>query len=182
MEDGETHSPNGEANDEAFVRQAMEAQRNLHAYILMLAPSIDAADDILQETNLVIWRKRSTYQPDIPFIAWAKRIAYFQVLAHRKRQQRDRLHFDDELLDRIAAESEADAPYELDRRRRALSECVGKLSERDRELLQHRYTLGLTAPQIAEAVGRTVDALYQAFRRIRLALIDCVARALDRDS
>jgi RNA polymerase sigma-70 factor (ECF subfamily) len=67
------------------------------------------ADDILQETNLVLWSKQDEFTPGTDFRVWAFRVARYQVMAYRKRQSLDRLVFGDELIDRLAR---------LDQRRR----------------------------------------------------------------
>ena len=43
---------------ERFVTSLTDSQDLLYAYILSLFPDVDLARDVLQETNLVLWRKR----------------------------------------------------------------------------------------------------------------------------
>src|SRR5688572_14087827 len=89
-----------------FVERLTAAQSALYGSIhALLAGATDAAD-VLQETNRVLWRKATTYDLARPFLPWALTVARFEVLAHRKRQSRDRLIFDDDLLGRIAEEYE----------------------------------------------------------------------------
>ena len=88
-----------------FIENVTRVQRKLHAFIWSLVRSGADADDILQETNLVLWRKSDEFEPGSNFDAWAFRIAQFQVLAFRKRQQRSKLHFDDELVEALALEA-----------------------------------------------------------------------------
>lgn len=85
-------------NSDAFVQLMTEHQGRLYAYVLSLLGDPDQANDVLQEANLVLWRNAGEFQMGSNFRAWAFRIAHFQVMAHRQRQLRDRLVFDDELL------------------------------------------------------------------------------------
>jgi len=167
----------GPEKTEAFVTCAMRAQRSLHAYILTLVADLTEADDVLQETNLVIWRKRDDFQEGTDFLAWAFRIAYYQVLAYRKTRQRDRLRFDLEIVEKLAEETFEQAEA-LEEKLRALAGCLEQLSRRDRELLQLRYAQNLSADKISQEVGRSVGAVYQVLYRIRNSLGSCVEKVL----
>jgi len=55
------------------------AQAGLYSYILTLLPWSDQANDVLQETNLVLWREAAEFSRESNFQAWACRVAYFQA-------------------------------------------------------------------------------------------------------
>jgi RNA polymerase sigma-70 factor, ECF subfamily len=90
---------------EHFVRSLTEYQSRLYAYIVAMLGDADAAGDVFQNTNVAIWRKAAEYTEGTNFWAWTSRIAHFEVLAFRKRRQRDRHVFDDGLLANIAEEA-----------------------------------------------------------------------------
>ncbi len=73
-----------------FTSQLVAVQRRLYAYILTILPNLADADDVLQDTNSVLLRKRKEYAAGTEFGAWACRVAYFEVLALRKKRQRER--------------------------------------------------------------------------------------------
>ena len=85
-------------------------QPRLHAYILSLVFDPQVAADILQDTNLILWKKAAQFTPGTNFKAWAFRVAYFEVKSHRRKAVRNRLVFNDELLDsaELAARAERD--------------------------------------------------------------------------
>ena len=66
------------------------AQRPLCAYIRALVGGREDVDDILQEVNLVLWRKANEYDGRGQFLTWACKVAYMQVLATMKQRRRDR--------------------------------------------------------------------------------------------
>ena len=166
-----------EQNQIEIIRQITASQRRLYAYILTLIPNPQAAEEILQETNVVIWEKSREIETVNNFSAWASKIAYFQTLAYLKKFKRDRLHFDDELIGKIAtAVSQRQAS--LDDRVEALRGCVRKLSGKDRDLIQRRYESGASLDGISEAVSRTRGAIKQALYRIRGALMQCIEKTL----
>jgi DNA-directed RNA polymerase specialized sigma24 family protein len=60
----------------------------------------------------------------------------------------------------------------------ALKRCVGKLDAPARDLLQMKYSDGLTAAAIAARMRRSIDAVYQNLSRLHRALRACVERSL----
>lgn len=160
-----------------FVRLLTSHQRRLFLYILTFLPHPADAEEVLQETSSVIWAKSHEFEPGSSFLAWARSIAYYEVLAFRKRAQRDRLTFSDELLQKFADESTS-VESRQDDRRLALLGCLEKLSESDRDLMARRYTAEATVQQVAGELGRPVTSIYRSLERARMALMHCIQRTL----
>jgi RNA polymerase sigma-70 factor (ECF subfamily) len=160
-----------------FVRLLGQNQRRVFVYVLSLVPRYTDAEEIVQETNLVLWREFAKFELGTNFAAWACKVAFHQVLAWRKKQHRDRLEFSDTFLDAVAAEV-AHRADELDDRADALAGCIGKLPAQQRDLLQRRYRDNASIENIAQHTARTVEAVYRALSRIRQTLHDCVTRTL----
>ena len=89
-----------------FVQLLTTHQSRMFAYILSLLGNRTQAKDVMQETNSVLWLKAHEFKLGTNFGAWMFKVAYFQVMAHRRRLTRDRLVFDDDFLQGIAAEAE----------------------------------------------------------------------------
>src|SRR5262245_24173472 len=174
--------PPGPAKSKLFLRQFLQNERRLYAYILTLLPNRADADDVLQEASLVMWDKFDERQPPDDFAAWGCRIAYFKVLDFYKKSQRSRVRFSQEMLERVAETAvEQAGSLQLDARREALAGCLEKLSPRDRDLVARRFTEGATVQSTAVQVGRSAEALYKALAKIRQALFDCVTRSLAQE-
>ncbi len=160
-----------------FVQLITTHQSRLYAYILTLVFDPNDADDVLQETNTVLWSKADQFELGTNFAAWMMRVAYFQVQAYRQRRGREKLMFDDNLIGNIASAAAA-GDEGFQQRHRLLRRCMEKLSPRHRDLVRRRYSTGASVTGIAEQVGWTAAAVKQALFRCRLALIDCVHKAL----
>lgn len=158
-----------------FVQQLTDAQRRLYAFILSLMVHPDDAEDVLQEVNLVLWQKSGEFQPGTSFDAWAYKVAHLQVLAYRKRVQRQRVLLDDALLARIA-DVARDEMASVEDRRRALWQCLQKLPSQQREMIRLRYSPGGSVQAIADALKRSVGAISQSLYRIRGQLLECIER------
>ena len=164
---------------EEFVQLFSRSQRRLYLHILKQVGRPEDADEILQETNVVIWSKFDRFEMGTNFIAWSFQISNFEVLKYRDKQRSKRLIFSDDLVEVIAQESE-EVQDDLDLRQAALQECLGKLKSKDRELIQSRYAPGNKAKEVAETVGRPINSVYQSIGRIRKTLFECVNRRLAR--
>lgn len=160
---------------ESFVRLLTEHQGRLYAFVLAISGDAAAVNDILQNTNVTLWRKAADYAEGTSFWAWASRVAHYEVLAHRKRCRRDRHVFDNALLDDIVVEI-AQQLESLDADRIALHQCIEKLSESDRGLICDRYSAGHTVQRLAALRGKSAGAVSQSLYRIRGQLADCVER------
>lgn len=163
-----------------YLELVTQSQRTLYSVLWSLLRDVHDVDDVLQETNAVLWQKAGEFDESREFLPWALKIAQFQVLAFRKRQQRNRLVFDDQLVASLVD----DCLLESDRiepRRRALGECLRKLPDEHRRLVTRRYEPGGSVNELAAEQGKTPKAVSEMLRRIRATLLDCIERAVARE-
>jgi RNA polymerase sigma-70 factor (ECF subfamily) len=149
-------------------------QRRIFAYLQTLVPDPHAAEDLLQETCLVISEKFHEFTPGTDFLAWAFQIAWWRVRAARQKFARSKILFDDDVLEAVATTARG-MTGEMDCRREALSGCLQRLPPRDRDLVLARYEPGGGVSEAARRSGRSVVAAYKALARIRKILHDCVS-------
>ncbi len=159
-----------------FVELLTGLQSRLYAYLCTLLAGADAARDVLQETNVVLWKKAAEYDAARPFEPWAFRFAHFQALAWRKRQSRDRLVFDETTLDLLAADFPA--AHSAESELRALEECIGKLPDKQRALVERRYQRGDAVNAIAADERKPPNVIAAFLYRARKALAECVQTTL----
>ncbi len=174
-------TPAGIAPTDDFVSLFSRYQRRLFLYILTQVPNPVDAEEILQETSVVIWRKATQFQPGTNFFAWVSQVANFEVMKFRSRRKREKLQFSDEFLEQVASEAVTRAD-ELEIRRSALMTCIEKLRPQDRELVQQRYAPGETGKNLADSMHRPANSVYQSLGRIRRALMECIQRQLAVES
>ena len=162
---------------EQFVQLVTRYQQRVYLFILSLLQNEADADEVLQETNLVLWRRFDEFEPGTDFRAWAFQIAFNKVQSFREKQGRQKLRFGDAFQQRVA-DVAASSPDDHDERRSALASCMQKLTDRDRDLIERRYRPRATAKSAAEETGRSVHAVYKSLLRIRRLLHDCIQRTL----
>jgi RNA polymerase sigma-70 factor, ECF subfamily len=160
---------------EHFVQQLATHQNRLYGYVFSLLGDHSRAADVLQETNMILWRKIDEFQTDRSFLPWAFAIARFQVLAHLRDRKRDRLLLDTELAEAISGEAERQAD-QFDEFREALRPCLTTLTANNRNLVERRYFNAMSIAEIAREVDRTVSAVKVALLRSRRHLLECIQR------
>jgi RNA polymerase sigma-70 factor (ECF subfamily) len=167
---------NGPAEpSESFAVQMTTAQGALYAYVCTLLGGSRDASDVLQETNLVLWRKAAEFDPQQSFSAWARKIAFLQVMAFRKKRATDRhqFNFNEDSLGRIAARLETQSQT-FAQRVRLLDECIEKLPDYQRELVRMRYADRLGVAVISRQLEKSENSVAAALYRARTSLVQCV--------
>jgi len=166
-------TPTTEQFAELFIRH----QRRLYGFIHTVVPHAADADEIFQETSLILWKKHTSFEMGTDFNRWANAIAFNVIRNYRAARSRDRLLLSERLMSAIAARCE-DRSDELDRRVSALSDCLQRLPATDRQLIKTCYADTNTISDVAEQLRQSRNALYQRLHRIRSRLVECINRTL----
>jgi RNA polymerase sigma-70 factor, ECF subfamily len=99
----------GGLDESDFGRLFARYQPRIYGYIRSLVTQRNDAEDLLQETASVLWQKFGDFQPGSDFLAWAFRVARYEVLYFRQRQKRNVLQFSERFVDLVGADIVADA-------------------------------------------------------------------------
>ena len=180
MEDVVPPTSSDQGCNEQFVSLFVRNQWALFSYIFSLMPNWSDAEDLFQQTSVILWRKFKQFDqtdPDSDFMRWACRIARYEILNYQKKNRRDRHVFSDQLIE-IMAEEGVSETIHLEHERRALAGCLQKLQDHHQHLVQQCYAGTKTIKQIAEFMDCTPNSLYRKLFRIRMALLRCVERVL----
>ena len=163
---------------ERFVRLQSDAQRRMFSFIQTLVYSWANAEEILQETNVTIWKKREQFDLDTDFMHWANRIAYFECLKFRAKNKQDHNKvFSDDSIQQMASKM-LEMEDSLQHQSKVLEGCLEKLSEKDRALIQQRYFEETSVRDISEILGRSARSIYCSLQRIRNSLRSCILRTI----
>jgi RNA polymerase sigma-70 factor, ECF subfamily len=171
-------------SEEWFVALTVRYERRVRTFVTSLHPRSSDVDEIVQNAWMVAWKKLDTFQfngeqPDEEFVRWLCTIARYEALKYRKKNA-PRLLLNEDVIEKITALQFDEADY-FETRHQALMECVEHLRARDRELIRRRYEENTSARDLADWIGRSVDAVYKSLNRIRTTLLACVDRALKRE-
>ncbi len=162
----------------AFLELLTRHERSLSLYVHGLVPDDGAAEDILQQTKMLLWRHFSDFEPGTNFLAWARKIAFHQILGHRRQKKRAHLPLDEEALEALG-HAVSSLAEEGSARHDALRACLARLPEEHRRLVTLRYFDDLEIGQVAERIRRTEAAVYRALSRVRMSLMQCIEKQLE---
>jgi RNA polymerase sigma-70 factor (ECF subfamily) len=168
--------------DAEFARLLHEAHRELFGFIFAMLQNSADAEDVYQQCAVVLWKKFATFKPGTNFIAWAIRIAQYEIKDFVKARRRRKVYFTNAILDAIAVTYESDLSDLQKQRIEALGHCLDKLTDWEVRLLKRCYAVDRDYGKIAEAEGKTVPAIYKAISRIRKSLYLCVQRVMAAES
>jgi len=148
------------------------------AYLTSLLGNRHDAEDVYQQACVTMWRRFDTFTPGTNFNAWARKVAFYESREFRRLRARNRLQFNDHLVENLAAERERE-PDAADSRLAALSHCLAGLDASGRALLEAAYSDGEdSVVSLAARLGRAPQTLYNRLNLLRRQLADCVERRM----
>jgi RNA polymerase sigma-70 factor, ECF subfamily len=174
MDDGRRSDSAEVQRGEQFMALYSGHQRRLYLYTMTLLPASVDAEDVLQEANLVLWRKFDQYQPQTNFFAWACQIIRYEVLKYREKRARAAQLLDPDVFERLAEVAISQVEHVDESHRRALVDCMEQLSDGDRDLMHRRYREAMEVRMIAAAMNRSANAVSKSLGRIRRLLLECI--------
>lgn len=159
--------------EETLVTNILRYKKVLTGMITALIGDVNAADDLFQETAVILTRKREEADEDAPFVAWARQVALNVVRDYRKKNARRKVRcLDEESLEAVSAVFEENDDWDV--RREALRGCAQSLPEKERDVLRRRYEAEEPIETLAASMRMTRGALDTLLYRIRKALHACV--------
>ncbi len=165
---------------EQFARAFVQHQDRVYGHIVTMLPNRHDAEDVFQQTSLVLWQKWEQFDTSRDFLPWACGIAHNEVRNFLRRRGRDRVLLSEKMMNELADVRAEQQPL-LDRRRRLLAECMKKLDFLAREMIERSYAGRESFGAIARQFRITPNALYLRLRRIRRELMECIDQGTNRE-
>jgi RNA polymerase sigma-70 factor (ECF subfamily) len=172
-------------------RLALEAllerhQRRVYRFGLKMCRDPEDAKDVLQETLLAVARGVKDFRGASSVSTWLYTIARSFCIKKRRRskfapEQEESLEAFEpgsearQVADPSRAPDESLAGRQVEA---ALESAIGQLEPMYRDVLVLRDVEGLTAPEVAEVMGLTVEAVKSRLHRARVAVREAVAPVL----
>lgn len=169
-----------EAHDlfEILVRENADM---LLAYLRAILRDATAADDVFQETMLTAWKRLPDYDKSRPFGPWLRGIAARTAMAWRRQHAKSFALCDEEILEHLSARCEdlQKQPGDTwDQKLEGLRDCVDKLPDKYRDVIQLRYSEELSPETLATRLEISGETLKKRLQRGRARLLECLERKL----
>lgn len=169
------HDQNLRAQFTQLTSYWAETCPHLQAYVHSMVSNYEDAEDIVQQVAVVAAERFDTYDPERPFKHWAMGIARIITLEYYKRSKNKQVVFvDGATIDKYTKYFAEEFDTSSDMLPK-LRNCMARLTQRSRHLLELRYVRALRPGEIAERLDTTANTIRVALFRIRTALRDCIS-------
>jgi RNA polymerase sigma-70 factor (ECF subfamily) len=142
------------AAGDRFAMQVLFQRHNVRVYrfVLRLSGNAAAAEEIVSEVFLEVWRHAATFQARCQVTTWLLTIARHKAISALRRHSEAPL--DDEIAATVVDPSE-DAEAALDRKDRSklIRACLARLSPLHREIIDLVYYHDKSVDEVAGIVG-----------------------------
>ena len=166
-------------NSQAFASHWVKAQPVVSGLIFGSVTNRHDGEDVLQEVAMTAAKDFAQYDPARPFLPWVLTITRHRIVDHfRKKKRSPAMTFDEEMLE-VLSESAHRVSMQISDREAALSECMRRLPDRGRRILEMRYHLDMAADTIGRRLNLSSTAVYSALHRLRVALGRCIDQRID---
>jgi RNA polymerase sigma-70 factor, ECF subfamily len=164
-------SPSPKTFNELFL----EHQRGIFAYIITLLPDRNNAEDVFQQTCLMLLQEQARYDRRREFFPWACGFALNEVRRFRRAHYRERLPLSDAVVDFLAG-VQAKSSQRITAQTDLLSACLEELPAEKRDLLMHCYARQGGLDGIAAQLRLETTVLRKRLERIRRTVFECMTR------
>lgn len=160
------------AQDDSALRQLYERTASpLLGLALRIMRNRSAAEDVLQEAFLSIWRGAGNYRASLsPPMAWLGLIVRSRALDALRKRSSDRADLMNELDDALSQTLEGDSPNPMDsadasEQAFALHYCLDKLEQQQRQVVSLAYLRDLSHSELAAQLKLPLGTVKTWIRR-----------------
>jgi RNA polymerase sigma factor (sigma-70 family) len=170
------------AREQAFRELYELTAGKLYGLALRVVGRREAAEDVLQEAYLNVWRVAGSYRQALsPPLAWLGVVVRSRALDYLRRRASERADTTLELDAQLAETVPGDAANPMDTRQAseaawALHECLRKLEGRQREVLSLAYLRDLSHAELAAQLRLPLGTVKTWIRRGLDQLRGCMSR------
>ena len=168
-----------------FEQLVLEHHVRIRAFVRSLGVDPDWVDDLAQEAFIVAFRGWDSFDQSRDFGKWVRGIAANLVRNEIRKHARRQRILHTELADLLVRRQQAaleDAAEPLALRLEIIRACLAKLSPAHRQIVQGRYRDGLSAPELADRLGKSAAGIRQTLTRVRRQLRVCVELRTAREA
>jgi RNA polymerase sigma-70 factor (ECF subfamily) len=160
-------------------------QAELYRYVKYLGADSGTAEDVVQDAFLAAFRSKRV--PDLENAklrgAWLRGIARNTFLNYCRRRRRSPVVTDPDIMEKAekywASQflGEGDGFDYIE----ALRQCVKKLAEKSRKLIEMRYSSKTSRTELAKTFNMSEDGVKSFLRRVRTTLGKCITASLEAE-
>ena len=173
----ETEKKAQETPADEMVAAVVKLQTMIQAHAYSILRDFHLAEDVYQEVATIIMKRWDEIPHDRELIYWTRETTRRKSLEAVRKRQRTPMLLEEDVLMAVAEEfgQEEEEPERHHQLMNTLNRCVSQLQGVARTVLDARFgeTPAPSCEEIAERMGRSVQAVYGILKRARIALLKC---------
>lgn len=150
----------------------------LTAYIAAVTRDFHLAEDIFQEVCVKAVGKGGDFDSPQHVLNWARVAGRHKAIDVLRMRDGKVVGLSEEILAALEPVWPQGEAAQGTPALEALGKCMDRLTPNNKEIVRLRYFEGRAGAQVAEAMGRKLETVYQALARIHRTLADCVRQRL----
>ena len=148
----------------AFEQAVREYSEQLYWQVRRIVLNHEDANDVVQNAFLKAWNSLDSFHGDSKLVTWLSRIAINEALDFMRRQKtRFMLSTDDDGMQSVARQLEADRYFDGDHVEAQLQEAMSQLPDVQRTVFQLRYYDEMKYSEISRITGTSEGALKASY-------------------
>lgn len=159
---------------EQLLLQFYAEQDRIRGYVFAGTRNYHATEEILQSVAIVVAQKAATYDAARPPFPWFMGIARNKILKWYSSGKREAGTVSFDVLDECIPHMQSFDSETLSNRQHALMQCMERLPEKQKKIVELRYLDNHDCSQVAAQLGRSVQSIYSLLKRLKLGLRKCI--------
>lgn len=157
-----------------ILRVLFQARARLSASVWLVVRDAQTAEDIFQNVAVRALNHELHFDHEAQLLSWVHVAARREALDWLRRHRHRWVALDEGVLEHLDAGWAPEAEKPAGPRLHALEECLRRVSETGRRLLRLRYFEGRSCAEVAQAMGLSIEAVYQRLTRLHRQLKTCI--------
>ncbi len=180
LEDDSLMAATARGEETAFRLLVQRWESQVKAFLIHMLGSVEEAEDLAQDTFIMVFRMANKYRPEGKFQSWLFRIAGNQARSRlRRRKILGWVSFNPDLHDRPNFSTGPDRDLATSRNAAQVQQALSRLPLRQRQaLVLHRWQ-GLKYKEVAEIMETTVPGVESLIQRAMSGLKKDLAGKVD---
>ena len=147
-----------------FEQAVREYSEQLYWQVRRIVLNHEDANDVVQNAFLKAWNSLDSFHGDSKLVTWLSRIAINEALDFMRRQKtRSMLSTDDDGMQAVARQLEADRYFDGDQVEAQLQAAMAQLPDVQRTVFQLRYYDEMKYSEISRITGTSEGALKASY-------------------
>lgn len=161
-------------SEQEILRILMQSRDRISAAAWMVVHDVQTAEDIFQNVSLKAMTRDVVFEHEGAVLSWAFIAARHEGVDFLRKHQRETLGMDIGLIEVLEQEWASELAVKANARTDALRDCIARLPDKSRRLMQLRYFDGLPCIDVAAQMGARLNAVYKRISRVHQGLKVCI--------